>query len=133
MTSPEDAERVAEEAARLRREAGGYAAVGAGGALDETIVTGEPSRALLARWAVIEIDPEEVLYSTRPAGAPITFLKRMLVRLLRQYFVELEARQTRFNIALLERLEALEDRVDPPSAGGAQPDVVRRAPHRDSR
>jgi hypothetical protein len=39
----------------------------------------------------------------------------VLVRLLRQYLVELEARQTRFNIALLERLEALEDRVgDPP-------------------
>jgi hypothetical protein len=74
---------------------------------------------------VIEIDTDEILYSTRRAGAPITFFKRILVRLLRQYFVELEARQTRFNIALLERLDALE-------AGGAEPDAVRRAPHRGS-
>jgi hypothetical protein len=112
VTSPEDAERVAAEAARLRREAGGYAGVARRGALDETIVTGSPSRELLAHWAVIEIEPEEILYSTRRAGAPVTFVKRMLVRLLRQYFVELEARQTRFNIALLERLEALEDRLE---------------------
>jgi hypothetical protein len=111
VTSPEDAERVATEAARLRREAGGYAGVDGGGTLDETIVSGAPSRELLARWAVIEIEPDEVLYSTRRAGAPITFLKRVLVRLLRQYFVELEARQTRFNIALLERLDALEGRA----------------------
>jgi hypothetical protein len=115
VTSPEDAEKVAAEAARLRRDAGGYEGVGGGGPLDETIVAGAPSRELLARWAVIEIDPDEVLYSTRRAGAPITLVKRVLVRLLRQYLVELEARQTRFNIALLERLEALEDRVgDPP-------------------
>jgi hypothetical protein len=52
-----------------------------------------------------------VVYSTRPAGAPITFFKRLLVRLLRQYLVELESRQTRFNIALLARLGALEERV----------------------
>jgi len=51
------------------------------------------------------------MYSTRSAGAPITWVKRLLLRLLRQYFVELEARQTRFNIAMLERLDALEARV----------------------
>ena len=61
---------------------------------------------------MIEIDADEILYSTRKGGAPITFFKRILVRLLRQYFVELEARQTRFNIALLERLDALEERPD---------------------
>ncbi len=110
MSTPEEAEQQAREEAERRRAAGGYAGVGSSGELDESIVHGAPSRELLARWAVIEIDPEEVVYSTRPAGAPITFVKRLLVRLLRQYFVELEARQTRFNIALLERLDALERR-----------------------
>ena len=110
MSTPEDAERGAREEAERRRAAGGYAGVGGKGPLDESIVHGPPSRELLAQWAVIEIDAEEVIYSTRRGGAPITFFKRLLVRLLRQYFVELEARQTRFNIALLERLDALEQR-----------------------
>lgn len=109
MTPEEAPERAAQEAAR-RRAAGGYQGVGSHGTLDESIVHGGIPRELLARWAVIEIEPREVVYSTRPAGAPITFFKRILVRLLRQYFVELEARQTRFNIALLERLDALERR-----------------------
>ncbi|MGI8749112.1 MAG: hypothetical protein ACR2J6_00915 [Thermoleophilaceae bacterium] len=113
MTSPEEAQGVADEAARLRRAAGGYAGVGSGGELDATIVSGEPSRGLLARWAVIEVEPDEILYSTRSGGAPITWVKRLLLRLLRQYFVELEACQTRFNIALLERLDALEARAAP--------------------
>jgi hypothetical protein len=115
LTSPEEAGEVAAEAARIRRQAGGYAGVGALGALDETIVSGEPPRELLAQWAVIEIEPDEILYSTRRGGAPITWVKRLLVRLLRQYLVELEARQTRFNIALLERLDALGERS--PRAG----------------
>ena len=110
MSTPEDAERGAREEAERRRAAGGYAGVGGKGPLDESIVHGPPSRELLAQWAVIEIDADEILYSTRKGGAPITFFKRILVRLLRQYFVELEARQTRFNIALLERLDALEER-----------------------
>ena len=90
------------------------------GELDASILDGEPSRELLSEWAVIELDPDELVYSTRAAGAPITALKRLLVHLLRQYFVELEARQTRFNIAVLARLDALEERVarerpDPPA------------------
>ena len=108
MSTPEDAAERARAEAERRRAAGGYAGVGAAGPLDESIVHGAPSRELLAQWAVIEIDADEVIYSTRTGGAPITFFKRLLVRLLRQYFVELEARQTRFNIALLERLDALE-------------------------
>ena len=128
MSTPEDAAARAAEEAQRRRAAGGYAGVGSSGQLDESIVHGAPSRELLAQWAVIEIETNEILYSTRKAGAPITFLKRMLVRLLRQYFVELEARQTRFNIALLERLDALERRE---AARGAEPDAVRRAPQRE--
>lgn len=110
MSTPEEAGEQARQDAERRRAAGGYAGVGSDGPLDESIVHGAPSRELLARWAVIEIDADEVIYSTRRGGAPITFFKRLLVRLLRQYFVELEARQTRFNIALLERLDALEER-----------------------
>jgi hypothetical protein len=34
----------------------------------------------------------------------------MLLRLLRQYHVELEAKQTRFNVAVVERLRELERR-----------------------
>ena len=103
-----------------RREDGGYAEVGRGGTLDSSILDGEPGRELLSEWAVIEIDPEDFVYSTRAAGAPVTAVKRLLVRLLRQYFVELEARQTRFNIAVLARLDALEERAargrpDPPA------------------
>jgi hypothetical protein len=68
-----------------------------------------PSLEDLERWAAIEVDPESV-YSTRKAGAPITAVKRMLLRLLRQYHVELEAKQTRFNVAMVERLRELERR-----------------------
>jgi hypothetical protein len=62
----------------------------------------------LRDWALIEVDPREV-YSTRRLGAPITFFKRALLRLLRQYTLELEARQTRFNLAVLARLRELEE------------------------
>ena len=118
MTRPDEALAAARRAVAARRARGGYAGVGRGGALDASILDGEPSRELLSEWAVIEIDPDDFVYSTRPGGAPITGVKRLLVRLLRQYFLELEARQTRFNIALLARLDALEERT---GRGGADP------------
>jgi hypothetical protein len=59
---------------------------------------------------VIAVDTERV-YSTRRLGAPVTAFKRLLMRLLRQYHVELEAQQTRFNIALLAHVRDLERRV----------------------
>lgn len=111
MTTPDDAIEAARHAAAARRAEGGYAGVGGDGPLDRSILDGEPTRELLSEWAVIEIDPDDFVYSTRPAGAPITAVKRLLVRLLRQYLVELEARQTRFNIAVLARLDALEERA----------------------
>lgn len=109
MTRPEDALEHARAEAARKRAAGEYAAVGAA-ALDDSIVSARPSIELLSRWAVIEGDPQ-LLYSTRRAGAPITALKRMIVHLLRQYLVEVEARQTRFNIALLASVQELEARV----------------------
>ena len=111
MTRPDDALEAARRAVAARRAAGGYAGVDGRGELEASILDGEPSRELLSEWAVIEIDPDDFVYSTRAAGAPITAVKRLLVRLLRQYFIELEARQTRFNIAVLARLDALEERA----------------------
>jgi hypothetical protein len=66
-----------------------------------------PDLARLREWAIIEVD-RDVLYSTRRAGAPITRLKRMLLRMLRQYTTELEAQQTRFNVGVVAYLESLE-------------------------
>jgi hypothetical protein len=66
-----------------------------------------PDLARLREWAIVEVDPE-LLYSTRKGGAPITWLKRMLLRLLRQYTTELEAQQTRFNVGVVAYLESRE-------------------------
>ena len=120
MTSPEEAFERAEAAAARRRSAGGYPDT-RGDALGDSIVGGEPTHDQLSEWAVIEIDPDEVLYSTQ-VGAPLTFFKRLLARLLRQYLVELESRQTRYNIALLTRLDRLEQRIAADEAARRPPD-----------
>jgi hypothetical protein len=109
VTRPEDALTRATEAAERKRAEGGYA--GAERAtLEESIVSDRPSLDLLGEWAVIEVDPENI-YSTRRFGAPITAFKRLLMRVLRQWTGELEARQTRFNISLLSHFQDLEARV----------------------
>ena len=64
----------------------------------------------LGEWAAIEPDTARV-YSTRRLGAPITWLKRGLLRLLFQYHRELLAEQTRFNLLLTEQIVRLERRV----------------------
>ena len=112
MTLPEDALVKAQQAAAEKRARGGYADPGEGAdALDATIVAARAPAELLGEWAVIEIEPE-LLYSTRRAGAPITALKRLLLRLMRQHLVELEARQTRFNLGVLAAFQELEKRVE---------------------
>jgi hypothetical protein len=109
VTGPEEAlERARGEAERKRAE-GAYPEPGPG-ALEDSIAPDKPSLELLREWAAIQPDPD-LVYSTRRLGAPITAFKRLLMRLLRQYHVELESRQTRFNIALLAHLEDLEARV----------------------
>ena len=60
---------------------------------------------------MIQVEPSAI-YSTRRVGAPVTLLKRVLMCLMRQYTAQLEARQTRFNVALLGRLEELEGRIE---------------------
>jgi len=124
MTIAEDALARAREAAAQKRARGLYHGPGEGAdALDATILGGRAPAELLSEWAVIEIEPE-LLYSTRRGGAPITALKRLLLRLMRQHLVELEARQTRFNLGLLaavgemdERLATLERRLATQPAG----------------
>lgn len=107
MSTPEEALERAREAAERKRERGEYAPRQPG-ALAESITAPDPE--LIGDWAVIAVDPDRV-YSTRALGAPVTGLKKLLMRLLRQYTVELEAQQTRFNIALFSQLRELERRV----------------------
>lgn len=87
----------------------------------------DPSASMrrLVEWAIIEPDDAEV-YSTRRYGAPITGLKRVLIRLLRQYLDQVSAQQSRFNahvaahvVALEARIQALEDAASERS--GEQP------------
>jgi hypothetical protein len=81
----------------------------------------------LTEWAVIE--PEEAdVYSTRRWGAPITAIKRLLIRLMRQYLFQISGQQTRFNVyalgelmALQERVRALEQAAAGPSGAAAEP------------
>jgi hypothetical protein len=64
----------------------------------------------LTRWAMIE--PEELeVYSTRRFGAPITALKRLLIRLMRQYLVQVSAQQSRFNAYVVGHLVAMDERI----------------------
>jgi hypothetical protein len=106
MNQPEEAlRRAREEAARLR----------AAGVYDEAQAASAPPPALttarLMEWAVIEPDLNEVR-SVRSYGAPITALKRGLLRLLVQYNTQLAAQQTRFNVAVLARVRHLEERLE---------------------
>jgi hypothetical protein len=106
VTSPEEALGRAREAAEQKRAEGIYPPRSEGALAFE-----RPGREQLAEWAVLRGDPEAV-YSTRRLGGPVTAAKRLLLRALRQYLLDLEARQTRFNVAMLDRLDELERRVD---------------------
>ena len=120
MTVGRDALARAQRAAAEKRARGGYPGSGEGAdALDATIVGERAPAELLSEWAVIEIEPD-LLYSTRRGGAPVTALKRLLLRLMRQHLIELEARQTRFNLGVLAAVQDLEKRVQ--SLEGNEPD-----------
>ena len=108
MTSPENALQVARERAAAARAKGSYADELGRFAIDPVdAVTLEH----LLEWAVIEPDISE-LRSTRRYGAPITWLKRTLYRLLRQYNGQVLAQQSRFNIQLAVYVGQLNDRVE---------------------
>jgi hypothetical protein len=70
----------------------------------------EEIAARLSEWAVPDPSGYEVR-SIRRAGAPITWLKRALVRLLAQYHAQLLSDQARFNVLLLAYARTLEERV----------------------
>jgi hypothetical protein len=108
--SPDAAQRALEEArerAAAARGAGEYGDAERFSALDAA-----PGLDLvkLHEWAFLEIDQSKI-YSTRRFGAPITLLKRGLLRLLVQYHGQLLAHQTRFNLHLLGEVARLQGRV----------------------
>jgi hypothetical protein len=107
VTRPEEALEKAREAAAHARAEGGY--------LDDLRgLEVEPTDAVtvdrLLEWALIEPDPR-LVRSTRALGAPITWLKRLLVRMLRQHLAQISSQQSRFNIQLTAFVAELEDRV----------------------
>ena len=107
---PEEALQAARDAAADARARGLY-----GDADDLLGAATEPlervSTEQLVEWAVIEPDLGRVR-STRRTGAPITAAKRALVHVLRQYFAEAHAQQTRFNLHAVIRIAELEERLE---------------------
>jgi hypothetical protein len=106
VTDPERAIQEARASVESMRSAGAYPAADAAAPEATTGTT----RARLLEWALIEPDLREVR-STRRFGAPMTAFKRGLLRLLQQYHAEVNAQQTRFNVAVLGQLEALDERL----------------------
>jgi hypothetical protein len=98
---------------RALAQARAAAAAAGGEAPEEAAALEDPRHVSLQRlteWAVIEPEEAEV-YSTRRWGAPITAVKRVLVRLMRQYIFSVSGQQTRFNVYALGELMALQERV----------------------
>jgi hypothetical protein len=75
-----------------------------------TLGDGSASIRRLAEWAIIEPEPTHV-YSTRRFGRPITAVKLLLVRMLRQYIGQMTAQQSRFNAQVAAHVVRLEQRV----------------------
>lgn len=78
---------------------------------DWTLGPGLASTRRLAEWAIIEPEAAQV-YSTRSYGRPITWLKRLLIRLLGQYLGQISAQQSRFNAHLAAHVIRLDERVE---------------------
>lgn len=108
MTRPEDAVQQARDGAAEMRRQGAY---GEATAIRHGPPPSGTSELKLYQWALIEPDTSDVR-STRRLGAPITALKRLLLRLLVQYHMQLTGEQTRFNVALLGYVKGLEARVE---------------------
>ena len=105
--TPEEAVDRARAALAVRRAEGAYAED-----VDDYCVrpADRPSTELLLEWAVIEPDLDLVV-STRRLGAPISWVKRLLVHLLRQYTGQLASQQTRLNVHLMGRVAELDERL----------------------
>lgn len=107
MTEPEDALERARASAASMRAAGAYSEDTSSPRLDPEPVT----TAKLREWALIEPDTSAV-GSTQRFGAPVTGVKRLLLRLLDRYHSEVLSRQARFNLGAVDELRRLEERVD---------------------
>ena len=107
MTTPEQALEQARAAAEEMRARGAYEEAREAVELSpaEPLTPGK-----LFEWALIDPDLRNVR-STRRLGAPITALKRGLLRLLAQYHAELIAEQARFNVNVALYVRRLEERV----------------------
>jgi hypothetical protein len=108
VTTPEEAIERARAAAAERREEGDYPA---SETRVEPLSAAPPTYARLLEWALVDPDLGQVR-STRRWGAPITGVKRILLRLLSQYHAELIAEQARFNANLVRYVGELEQRVE---------------------
>ena len=104
MKDPAEALEAARAAAAQSR--GGTA----GEPLDLHPVTRVADWQRLTEWAIIEPDHARI-YSTRRFGAPLTWLKRALLRFLRQYNDQIVAQQSRFNAHVLAHVMNLDERV----------------------
>lgn len=104
---PEEALAAARKAAAAARARGAYADSLEGFAIEPT---DRVSTETLMEWAIIEPD-ESLMRSTRRLGAPVTALKRLLLRGMQQHFNELTSQESRFNLHVLVHLAELEDRV----------------------
>ena len=118
MTDPEHAVERARAAVATMRAEGAYADDGV-----PPTLSAEPTLERLVEWSVIDPDLRDVR-STRRFGAPMTMLKRGLVRLLRQYHDQIIFQQARFNVHLLGQIRRLETRIEEleQSAGSSSPD-----------
>jgi len=112
---PEEALEAARRAAASAREQGAYADELEGFAIAPT---DRVSTEQLFEWAVIEPDAD-LVRSTRRRGGAITWAKRALLHVLRQYHAQAHAQQTRFNLHAAVRIAELEERLEqlerPPS------------------
>jgi hypothetical protein len=102
-----------QEALEAARAAAGAVAARGGGVrepLDLAPVTRVADWQRLSEWAIIEPDAAKI-YSTRRFGAPLTWLKRALLRFLRQYNDQILAQQSRFNAHVLAHVMNLDERV----------------------
>jgi hypothetical protein len=107
VSEPEQAVVQARAAAATMRESGAYGEEASRDPAPPDLV---PQRKLL-QWALVDPDIGKIR-STRRLGAPLTALKRALLRLLGQYHQELIAQQTRFNVAAAEHICRLEARLE---------------------
>lgn len=108
MSSPEQALEQARAAVASMRQAGEYPVAET---RIEPLAEARVTYGKLLEWSLVEPDLDQVR-STRRWGAPITGLKRLMLRLLYQYHVQLVAEQARFNMNLVRYVHSLEERVE---------------------